>query len=75
MPGQGALSQSLYQSCEQAASALLKVPVSRIESSIHAGVTLEALSVWHIQAKKQNAATYLVISTHPLNFSSIISSM
>ncbi len=60
MPGQGALSQSLYQSCEQAASALLKVPVSRIESSIHAGVTLEALSVWHIQAKKQNAATYLV---------------
>jgi hypothetical protein len=60
MPNHSGLREQLYSSCGLAADMLISVPLDRIESSIHAGVTLEALSEWHRKSGDKKVADYIV---------------
>ncbi len=60
MEGEEELHQDLYASAKQCAAALIEVPFKRIEGSIHAGVTMEALTNWHQLSGDDEVANYLV---------------
>ena len=60
MAGQEELHAELYASSKECAEALILVPFERIEGSIHAGVTMEALANWHQLSNDQATGEYLV---------------
>ena len=60
MAGQEELHAELYASSKECAEALILVPFERIEGSIHAGVTMEALAKWNKRSNDQATGEYLV---------------